>query len=56
MTHYFSDNKDLPHNYRTINFDFNGINFKFNTDSGCLVILKLILGLMYYWILLKIKI
>ncbi|MGB4614150.1 MAG: methyltransferase [Erysipelotrichaceae bacterium] len=34
MTHYFSDNKDLPHNYRTINFDFNGINFKFNTDSG----------------------
>lgn len=34
MTHYFSDNTDLPHNYRRIDFNFNNLNFIFNSDSG----------------------
>ena len=34
MTHYFSDKTDLPHNYRRIDFNFNNLNFIFNSDSG----------------------
>ncbi|NLC97118.1 MAG: class I SAM-dependent methyltransferase [Erysipelotrichaceae bacterium] len=34
MTHYFSDNTDLPHNYKRIEFIYNNINFIFYSDIG----------------------
>ena len=34
MTHYFSDNTDLPHKKIELNFDYEGIKFTFISDIG----------------------
>lgn len=34
MKHYFSDNTDLKHEYKEINYEFNDSSFKFLSDSG----------------------
>ena len=34
MTHYFTDNRDLPHHYHTISFTCRGRSLSFVSDSG----------------------
>ena len=34
MSHYYTDNRNLPHNRREFTFRFSGLSLKFETDSG----------------------
>lgn len=34
MSHYFTDNRDLSHDYKEINLQFENISFSFMSDSG----------------------
>lgn len=34
MSHYYTDNRQLPHDRKEISFRFSGLNFTFQTDSG----------------------
>ncbi len=34
MSHYYTDNRDLPHDRKEISFRFSGYNFVFGTDRG----------------------
>lgn len=34
MSHYFTDNRQLPHDRKEVSFRFSGLNFTFQTDSG----------------------
>lgn len=34
MSHYYTDNRSLPHNRKEISFRFSGLQFVFGTDNG----------------------
>lgn len=34
MSHYYTDNRQLPHDRKEFSFRFSGLNFSFATDSG----------------------
>lgn len=34
MSHYYTDNRQLPHDRKDISFRFSGLTFSFQTDSG----------------------
>lgn len=34
MSHYYTDNRSLPHNRKEISFRFSGLQFVFTTDNG----------------------